>query len=92
MVPRVSLCNYLHVYQADSSNSHAVDHTAENAYYGQAGAYILHDSEEQSSGIPQGQYDIPLGLTSKRYNANGTLWDPELNHETVSLFGDVFEV
>jgi hypothetical protein len=25
---------------------HAMDHTAENAYFGQAGFYILHDPEE----------------------------------------------
>ncbi|QDS69185.1 hypothetical protein FKW77_000028 [Venturia effusa] len=75
-----------------SSNLKTVDHTAENAYFGQAGAYILHDSEEQSLGIPQGQYDIPLGLASKRYHANGSLWDPEVNREETSLYGDVFEV
>ena len=60
---------------------------------GQAGFYILHDDEEEAvAGLPQGDYDIPLGLTSKRYNPDGTLWSPEANHETTNLFGDVIHV
>lgn len=57
-----------------------IDHTAENAYMGQAGFYILHDDEEEAvAGLPQGDYDIPLGLTSKRYNPDGSLWSPEVS-------------
>lgn len=44
------------------------------------------------AGLPQGDYDIPLGLTSKRYNPDGTLWSPEANGETTNLFGDVIHV
>ncbi|KAK5673938.1 hypothetical protein LTS10_013292 [Elasticomyces elasticus] len=58
-----------------------------------AGLYILHDDEEQSvPGLPQGAYDIGLVLASKRYNSDGTLWDPDTNGETTSLYGDVFHV
>jgi bilirubin oxidase len=43
--------------------------------------------------LPQGEkYDIPLGLTSKRYNPDGSLWSPEANGETTNLFGDVIHV
>lgn len=60
---------------------------------GQAGFYILHDDDElKTPGLPQGDYDIPLGLTSKRYNPDGSLWSPEANHETTNLFGDVIHV
>lgn len=60
---------------------------------GQAGFYILHDDEEENiPGLPQGNYDIPLALTSKRYNTDGSLWSPEANHETTNLFGDVIHV
>jgi bilirubin oxidase len=74
-------------------HDHAIDHTAENAYMGQAGFYIMHDDEEQLiNGLPQGDYDIPIALTSKRYNADGTLWSPEKNKEEQNLFGDVVHV
>jgi FtsP/CotA-like multicopper oxidase with cupredoxin domain len=43
-------------------------------------------------GLPQGDYDIPLALAAKRYNADGTLWDPDVNGETTSLYGDVIHV
>ncbi|KAG9571601.1 oxidase cueO precursor, partial [Aureobasidium melanogenum] len=73
-------------------HDHAIGHTAENAYYGQAGFYILHDAEERASGLPQGNYDIPLALSAKRYNSDFSLWDPDANHETTSVFGDVIQV
>lgn len=60
---------------------------------GQAGFYILHDDEEEAiAGLPQGDFDVPLALTSKRYNPDGTLWSPEANRETTNLFGDVIHV
>ncbi|KAH8646039.1 Cupredoxin [Tricladium varicosporioides] len=73
-------------------HDHAIDHTAENAYYGQAGFYILHDPEERAMGLPEGKYDIPLALAAKRYNADFSLWDPEKNGETTSVYGDVIHV
>ncbi|PNS14417.1 Iron transport multicopper oxidase [Sphaceloma murrayae] len=74
-------------------HDHAIDHTAHNAYFGQAGFYIMHDEEELAvPGLPQGKYDVPLALSSKRYNADGTLWDPDTNGETQSLWGDVIHV
>jgi FtsP/CotA-like multicopper oxidase with cupredoxin domain len=54
--------------------------------------YILHDSYEQSLGLPSGKYDVPLSLTAKFYNQDGTLWDPEANGELTSVFGDVIQV
>jgi hypothetical protein len=73
-------------------HDHAAMHTAENAYYGQAGFYILEDDHKNGLKLPSGDYDIPLALAAKRYNADGTLWDPEANGETVSVFGDVIQV
>ncbi|KAK3953815.1 bilirubin oxidase [Pseudoneurospora amorphoporcata] len=73
-------------------HDHAIDHTAENAYYGQAGAYILHDPAEDSLNLPTGYgvYDIPLILSAKQYNSDGTLFSPA--SETTSLYGDVIHV
>jgi bilirubin oxidase len=52
----------------------------------------LHDSEEEALPLPKGEFDIPLGLAAKRYNTDGSLWDPEANGETTSVFGDVIHV
>lgn len=73
-------------------HDHAIDHTAENAYYGQAGAYILHDAAEDGLGLPQGYgvYDIPLVLSAKQYNSDGSLYSPA--NEDDSLFGDIIHV
>ncbi|KAF1837542.1 Cupredoxin [Decorospora gaudefroyi] len=71
-------------------HDHAVHHTAENAYFGQAGFYILTDPAENGLGLPSGPYDVPLGLASKQYNRDGTLFDPK--DETDSLYGDVIHV
>ncbi|KAI4953928.1 hypothetical protein J4E91_002777 [Alternaria rosae] len=71
-------------------HDHAIHHTAENAYFGQAGFYILHDPAEDGLGLPSGSYDVPLALASKQYNSDGTLFDPA--SETVSLWGDVIHV
>lgn len=75
-------------------HDHAIEHTAENAYMGQAGFYILHDDEEEKvAGLPQGPvYDLPLALSAKRYNPDGTLWSPEANGEDKNLFGDIIHV
>lgn len=73
-------------------HDHAVDHTAENVYFGLVGFYIMHDSEELALGLPLGDYDIPLLFAAKRYNSDGTLWDPEKNGELTSVYGDVIEV
>jgi bilirubin oxidase len=66
--------------------------TAENAYFGQAGAYIIHDAAEDALGLPSGYGvpDVPLVLTSKYYKSNGQLVSPA--GETDSLYGDVIHV
>ncbi|KAL1643179.1 hypothetical protein SLS61_009379 [Didymella pomorum] len=73
-------------------HDHAIDHTAKNAYFGQAGFYILSDAQEDALGLPSDKFDLPLALAAKRYNSDGSLWDPEANGETTSVFGDVIHV
>ncbi|KAF2750399.1 Cupredoxin [Sporormia fimetaria CBS 119925] len=73
-------------------HDHAVHVTAENAYKGQAGSYIITDPAENALGLPSGygQFDIPLVLTSKYYNSDGTL--KSIAGETDSVWGDVIHV
>lgn len=86
-IDHTAVCNYI-----PKSTSKHLHHVQENAYFGQAGFYILHDPQEQALGLPSGKYDIPLALAAKRYNSDGSLWSPEANSETVSVFGDVIQV
>jgi FtsP/CotA-like multicopper oxidase with cupredoxin domain len=66
--------------------------TAENAYMGQAGAYLITDPAEDSLNLPSGYgtFDIPLVLSSKYYNSDGSL--RSLEGEDDSLWGDVIHV
>ncbi|PVH90521.1 Cupredoxin [Periconia macrospinosa] len=65
-------------------HDHTEHHTAENAYNGQEGGYIISDPEEQALNLPKGKHDIPITITSKSYN-----WDGSLKWAT---FGDVLQV
>lgn len=71
-------------------HDHAIHHTAENAYFGMAGFYLVHDPAEDKLDLPAGAYDLPLALSSKQYNSDGTLFSPA--GETDSLYGDVIHV
>ncbi|KAK8015953.1 blue copper oxidase cueO precursor [Apiospora marii] len=73
-------------------HDHAEGITSLNADSGQAGAYILTDPAEDALGLPSGygEYDIPLVLSSKHYNQDGTL--KSTVGETTSYWGDVIQV
>ena len=71
-------------------HDHAVDITAENAYFGLAAQYHLHDPLEQSLGLPSGAYDVPLTIRDAIFAADGSLIFDDGNHS--GLFGDVILV
>lgn len=71
-------------------HDHAEGHTASDAYYGQAGFYVIWDPEEDSLALPTGQYDVPLALSDKTYQSNGDLVSPEGN--PINFFGDTIHV
>jgi hypothetical protein len=69
-------------------HDHAIEITAVNAYFGQAGFYILSDPAVQENlKLPAGDYDVPLMLATKQFFPSGKLLSPE--NERDSLFGDV---
>ena len=62
-----------------------------NAYFGQAGFYILEDADVQDKlKLPSGKYDVPLMIAAKQFLPSGQLLSPE--NERVSLYGDVITV
>ncbi|KAI7163252.1 Cupredoxin [Hortaea werneckii] len=71
-------------------HDHAEGHTSTNAYFGQAGVYIIYDPEEDKLGLPSGDYDIPLALSDKTYQSNGDLASPGGN--PINFFGDTIHV
>ena len=54
-------------------HDHGLDHTARNVYHGLASFYLLHDTHEASLGLPSGEFDVPLVIQSKFFNADGSL-------------------
>ena len=50
-------------------HDHAVGITAENAYFGLAAMYELHDDLERSLGLPSGAYDVPLIIKDAMFAA-----------------------
>ena len=71
-------------------HDHAHGHTSTNAYFGQAGGYIISDNNEDALGLPNGQYDVPLAIVDKIYQSNGDLVSPE--GETRDFLGDIIHV
>ncbi|KAF2203222.1 Cupredoxin [Delitschia confertaspora ATCC 74209] len=71
-------------------HDHAEYSTADGAYHGQAGFYILTDSHESSLGLPSGDYDVALGIESKLYNSDGALLFE--TNDNAGLWGDVIQV
>ena len=71
-------------------HDHGVGITAQNAYFGLAAQYHLHDDLERSLGLPGGAYDVPLILRDAMFAADGSLIFDDRNHS--GLFGDVILV
>ena len=71
-------------------HDHAVGITAQNAYFGLAAMYQLHDDLERSLGLPSGAYDVPLIIKDAMFAADGSLIFDDRDHS--GLFGDVILV
>lgn len=71
-------------------HDHVHHHTSTNAYFGQTGAYMIHDNKEDALGLPSGEFDVPLTIVDKLYQSNGDLISPE--GETRDFLGDIIHV
>ncbi|KZL70054.1 bilirubin oxidase [Colletotrichum tofieldiae] len=65
---------------------------AKNVQMGEAESYLIEGEAENALDLPSdyGVYEIPLILSSKRYNDDGTLFSTK--GETDNLWGDVIHV
>ena len=67
-------------------HDHGVHHTAQNAYYGLAAQYHIHDDLEMRL-LPQGEFDVPLTVRDALFAADGSLGYDD--RSTSGLWGDV---
>ncbi len=71
-------------------HDHALGITRINVYAGLAGAYIVRDSEEDALDIPGGDYEVPLIIQDRSFNADGSLRYP--SELTEMYFGNTMLV
>jgi len=83
-------------------HDHAIGSTRLNIYTGLAGFYFIRDSVEDSLNIPRGQFEVPLMIQDRIFNADGSLeypvavggthqfWIPEFFGDTALVNGMVF--
>jgi FtsP/CotA-like multicopper oxidase with cupredoxin domain len=70
-------------------HDHGVHYTAQNAYSGLAGVYVMHDPLERDL-LPQGEFDVPLAVNDMHFQANGAAAYDDHTHS--GLWGDVILV
>ena len=71
-------------------HAHTDQLTAEQAYRGVAGLFIVEDSDEAALGLPSGGHDLPLVLTDKRSNAQRQLtYAPTMMDVMTGYLGDI---
>jgi spore coat protein A len=74
-------------------HDHSHGLTGLHVYRGLAGAYIIEDPEEQQLGLPQGDYDIPLLIQDRIFNADGSFYYMlDENTRETGVLGDVILV
>ncbi|MFF7598488.1 multicopper oxidase family protein [Streptomyces mirabilis] len=54
-------------------HDHAMGMSALNVYAGLAGIYLISDPADKRLGLPRGEFEVPLILQDRTFNANGSL-------------------
>ncbi|MFP5214047.1 MAG: multicopper oxidase family protein [Acidobacteriota bacterium] len=55
-------------------HDHSLGVTRLNVYAGLAGFYLLRDVDEGKLNLPEGNFEVPLVIQDRSFNADGTLW------------------
>ena len=86
-------------------HDHAVGIVRLNLYAGLQGMYLIRDNEEEGLNLPSGRYEVPLIITDRMFNPDGSLnyptfdasdpevppiWMPEFFGDTVLVNGKVW--
>jgi FtsP/CotA-like multicopper oxidase with cupredoxin domain len=74
-------------------HAHTDQLTAEQAYAGVAGFFIIEDPAEAAFGLPSGNHDVPLVFTDKRVSASRQLvYTPSMMDAMTGYLGDLMLV
>jgi spore coat protein A len=65
-------------------HDHSMGITRLNVYAGMAGLYMIRDQQEQSLGLPQGDFEIPLVFQDRSFYDDGQLFYPRGPGDLVS--------
>ena len=63
-------------------HDHAIGSTRLNIYAGLAGFYVIRDEEEEALNLPSGEFEIPLMIQDRSFNADGSLLYPAAHNGT----------
>ena len=77
--------------QAGASWYHPHVHkmTAKQVMQGLAGLFIVESPEEKALGLPSGNFEIPLIIQDKRFNADGTIqYNPSMSEKMSGYMGE----
>lgn len=58
-------------------HDHTMGITRLNVYAGMTGFYLIRDDQERSVNLPDGEYDIPIMLSDRSFNDDGSLNYPD---------------
>jgi spore coat protein A len=68
-------------------HDHRMDFTGPSVWRGLAGLHIVRDDEEDALGRPRGRHELPLVLTDRAFEADGSLLYPSVDATLVSTPG-----
>ncbi|MDD1608724.1 MAG: multicopper oxidase domain-containing protein [Methylococcaceae bacterium] len=68
---------------------HPHEMTAEQVYHGLAGAIIINDEEEAALELPSGEYEIPIVIQDRRFDADNQLvYAGHMRDRMMGFYGD----
>jgi len=76
-------------------HDHALGITRLNVMMGMAGLYLLRDDQEKALNIPKGEFEIPLVVQDRSFNADGSInypntWDQHFFGNVILVNGKVW--
>ena len=76
-------------------HDHSLGVTRLNVYMGLAGLYFLRDSVESALNLPTGEFEVPLVIQDRRFNADGSFrypaaWEDHVFGDKVMVNGKVW--